>query len=152
MKAGAMPKDLNTKPESWPVLGNPQEIAFAMGGKWTSEPQVPISAIRHRLDLIENDLKGFLFAPEIFARVGGTAARSALLAGVEAVDLGAAGLVVTARPRNLEAGFPCLIVNDPPNAIQKLAVWRRANSSAKFIAVTGSVGKTTTKNMVHCLA
>ena len=152
MKLEALPKDLNTKSENWPALGDSQEIASAMGGKWTCEPQVPISAIRHRLDLIEGNLRGFLFAPEIFAKVGGTAARAALLASVEAIDMGAAGLIVSARPRNLEAGFPCLIVDDPPNAIRKLAEQRRANSSAKFIAVTGSVGKTTTKNLVHCLA
>lgn len=152
MKLGVMPKNQKPKSEVWPALGDPQEIASTMGGRWTREPQSPITAIRHRLDLIESDLKGFLFVPELFAKLHGVRARAALLASVEAVAKGATGLIVTARPRNLESSFPCLVVDDPSSAIQKLAEQRRANSSAKFIAVTGSVGKTTTKNMVHCLA
>ena len=152
MTPNALPKSFTANSGNWPALGDAREIASIMGGRWTEEPQFPITSIRHRLDLIEDNLEGFLFIPELFARLHGTKARSALLASVEAVAKGAVGLIVTARPRNLKAGFPCLIVADPGNAIRKFAAHQRANSNANFVSVTGSVGKTTTKNMVYHLA
>ena len=33
MKSGPMPGALNTKSENWPALGDPQEIASAMGDR-----------------------------------------------------------------------------------------------------------------------
>lgn len=136
----------------WPDIGTPREIAEITGGTWTSEPYSPILAIRHRLDLMEENPPNFLFAPELLAEFSGPKARAALLTSGEAVSKGAVGLIVSARPRNLNPSFPCLIVDSPSRAIRKLAEYKRASSRAKFIAVTGSVGKTTTKNMVHHLA
>jgi UDP-N-acetylmuramyl pentapeptide synthase/poly-gamma-glutamate capsule biosynthesis protein CapA/YwtB (metallophosphatase superfamily) len=147
-----MKENFESNFQDWPVLGSSREIALITGGRWTNEPMLPISAIRHRLDLIESNLKDFLFAPELFAKLNGTKARAALLASAGAIAKDAVGFIVTSRPRNLEPNFPCLIVDDPSRAIQKLAEHQRASSKAKFIAVTGSVGKTTTKNMIHHLA
>jgi UDP-N-acetylmuramyl pentapeptide synthase len=144
--------EANTAVEPWPSIGDPKEIAQITGGSWTSVPQSPISAIRHRVDLIEEGLKGFLFAPELLANSYGTKARAALFTAVQAIDMGAVGVIATMPPRNIDAGFPCLIVKDTFEALHRLARHKRATSEAKFIAVTGSVGKTTTKNMVHHLA
>lgn len=134
------------------VAGSPEELAAITEGIWSGVPTAPIEAIRHRLDTIEAGLSNFLFAPELFCRPNGTAARSALLTCYEAIAKGASGIICSARPRNLAADFPCLIVNDVPQAIARLAEHRRNLSTAKFIAVTGSVGKSTTKNMIHFLA
>ncbi len=42
-----------------------------------------------------------------------------------------------------------LIVDDTLKALHQLAAYKRQHSKAKFIAITGSVGKTTTKEIVH---
>src|SRR5436190_3669207 len=132
-------------------LGTPKEIADIVGGTWSSMPTASIEAIRHRLDTIEDGLSNFLFAPELFSRPNGTSARAALLSCSNAVAKGASGIIASVRPRNLASGIPCLIVDDASQAIRRLAEFRRRQSFAKFIAVTGSVGKTTTKNMIHLL-
>jgi len=44
---------------------------------------------------------------------------------------------------------PMIVVNDVLEALRRLAVASRARSQAKIIAVTGSVGKTTTKEMLR---
>lgn len=135
-----------------PVLGNPQELADIMNGRWSSTPQATIEAIRQRPDKIEDGLKNFLFVPELFAKPRGANARAALLASTDALAKGAIGIIATERPRNLSPSFPCLLVSDVSYAIGRLAEYRRRQSRAKFIAVTGSVGKSTTKNMIHLLA
>ena len=48
----------------------------------------------------------------------------------------------------LPANFPCWIVNDTLEAFQKLALLKRKKLSIPVVAITGSVGKTTTKEMV----
>ena len=141
-----------TDMSQWPKLGSPGELARLVGGTWTSEPQAPIVAIRDRLDLTETGASNFLFAPELFFKLNGTGARANLLNAAEATKMGAVGLIVSKRPCNVDPNFPCLIVENPSSAIGRLAMQQRASSKAAFVAVTGSVGKTTTKNMVHHLA
>jgi len=46
------------------------------------------------------------------------------------------------------AGLPLLLVDDPLEALQKLAERYRASLGAKVVAVTGSNGKTTTKDLI----
>lgn len=135
----------------WPGLGNPKEIGDIVGGTWSGMPTASVEAIRHRLDTIEDGLSNFLFVPELFSRPNGTSARAALLSCSNAVAKGASGIIASVRPRNLASDIPCLIVDDVSQAIGRLAEFRRRQSFAKFIAVTGSVGKTTTKNMIHLL-
>ena len=119
---------------------------------WSGMPTASIEAIRHRLDTIEDGLSNFLFVPELFSKPNGTSARVALLSCSNAVANGASGIIASVRPRNLASDVPVLIVDEVSRAIGRLAEFRRRQSFAKFIAVTGSVGKTTTKNMIHLLA
>lgn len=42
-----------------------------------------------------------------------------------------------------------ILVSDSLQALQKIGKYRRRNSKAKFIAITGSVGKTGTKDMIY---
>ena len=44
---------------------------------------------------------------------------------------------------------PIIIVKNSLEALKDLATYKRINSSAKFIGITGSVGKTSTKDMVY---
>lgn len=63
----------------------------------------------------------------------------------EAFAKGAACALVS---RNI-AGGPCLVVDDTLAALSQLGSFARRRGAAKLIAVTGSVGKTTTKEMLR---
>jgi UDP-N-acetylmuramoyl-tripeptide--D-alanyl-D-alanine ligase len=70
-----------------------------------------------------------------------------------ALDCGAAGVVVRAGGLSRKAGGPVIEVKDTVKALQKLAAYHRDKLEATVVAVTGSNGKTTTKDMVaHVLA
>jgi len=48
----------------------------------------------------------------------------------------------------LPSNFPCWVVNDTLEAFQKLVLLRRKKLNIPIVAITGSVGKTTTKEMI----
>ncbi len=58
---------------------------------------------------------------------------------------GAAAVMVS---RQLETTLPCLQVNDTRVAYGRLARWHRQQHNIPVIAITGSMGKTTTKEML----
>ncbi len=45
-------------------------------------------------------------------------------------------------------GYPCIVVNDPVEALQKIAAAYRSTLNITVVGITGSVGKTTTKEIV----
>ncbi|MEZ5812071.1 MAG: UDP-N-acetylmuramoylalanyl-D-glutamyl-2,6-diaminopimelate--D-alanyl-D-alanine ligase [Rhizobiaceae bacterium] len=69
---------------------------------------------------------------------------------------GGAGLLVVSEARLPALGrlkVPMIVVDDVLGGLERLAAAARKRSKAKIIAVTGSVGKTTTKEMLrHILA
>jgi UDP-N-acetylmuramoyl-tripeptide--D-alanyl-D-alanine ligase len=65
----------------------------------------------------------------------------------EAFAKGAAGAMVS---RHVSAAGPLLRVDDTLAALTRLGEFSRARAAAKVVAVTGSVGKTTTKEMLRC--
>jgi UDP-N-acetylmuramoyl-tripeptide--D-alanyl-D-alanine ligase len=62
---------------------------------------------------------------------------------------GAAAALVTHRPAGVAADAPLLIVPDTLAALTALAVAARARTGARVVGVTGSVGKTSTKDMLR---
>ncbi len=66
----------------------------------------------------------------------------------EALARGALGVVADRPVTPLPGGFS-LKVPDPQLALWELARWYRQHLTATVIAVTGSVGKTTTRQMIH---
>ena len=60
-----------------------------------------------------------------------------------AVAAGAAG-VLAARP----AGVPAVVVADPAGALGRLACWYAGTIPARVVGITGSSGKTSTKDLV----
>ncbi len=66
----------------------------------------------------------------------------------EAAGRGAACLVVHALPDPLPAGVPVVLVEDTTRALGRLAAAHRARFELPVVAVTGSNGKTTTKEMI----
>ena len=69
----------------------------------------------------------------------------------EAFVRGASGVVVSGRRVEPWAGRWSLEVNDSFEALWQLAAWSRRQFTASLVAVTGSVGKTTTRRMIDCV-
>ncbi len=70
-----------------------------------------------------------------------------------ALAKGAAGALIDRDVPGLDPAAPVLRVADTLAALGRLGAFARARTRAKIIAVTGSVGKTTTKQMLgRCLA
>lgn len=68
---------------------------------------------------------------------------------LKALSSGAAGAVVSElRPEYKGAAVPIFVVSDTLKAYQDLARFHRRRFSIPVIAVTGSVGKTSTRNMI----
>jgi UDP-N-acetylmuramoyl-tripeptide--D-alanyl-D-alanine ligase len=69
----------------------------------------------------------------------------------QALAKGAAAALVSRRPEGLAADAPLLIVPDVLRALEALGAAARARSRAQIAAVTGSVGKTSTKEMLRSI-
>ena len=65
----------------------------------------------------------------------------------EAVDKGAV-LVMAEKSASIPDGVPAVLVEDTVEALGKLAEYHRSRFNIPVIAVTGSVGKTSTKEMI----
>jgi UDP-N-acetylmuramoyl-tripeptide--D-alanyl-D-alanine ligase len=68
-----------------------------------------------------------------------------------ALGAGACGAMVSRPmghlPKDLVAGRVLIVVPDSTGALQRLARWVRRKSGARVVAITGSAGKTTTKDV-----
>ena len=67
----------------------------------------------------------------------------------QALAKGAAAAMVSHVPEDVPAGAPLLIVEDVLPALEALGKAARARTGARVVAVTGSVGKTSTKEMLR---
>jgi len=66
----------------------------------------------------------------------------------EAVEAGAGALVLQ-DDSDLPEGIPVILVNDTLKALQDLAKWYRGELGIPVVAITGSNGKTSTKDYTH---
>ena len=84
---------------------------------------------------------GQLFVPRVADRDGHEFVDAAI----------AAGAVVTlwSRPADTVPALPTIVVADTAAALMDLAAWARTRSTALVVGITGSVGKTSTKDMVR---
>ncbi|WP_238364281.1 UDP-N-acetylmuramoyl-tripeptide--D-alanyl-D-alanine ligase [Mesobacterium pallidum] len=78
-----------------------------------------------------------------------TAARDGHDFVAQALDKGAGAALVSRIPEGLDTTAPLLIVPDVQAALEDLGRAGRARMTGKVIAVTGSVGKTSTKEMLR---
>ncbi|MFQ1699762.1 UDP-N-acetylmuramoyl-tripeptide--D-alanyl-D-alanine ligase [Loktanella agnita] len=67
----------------------------------------------------------------------------------QALDKGAAAALVSRRPDGVAADAPLLIVPDVLKGLEALGIAARARTNAHIAAITGSVGKTSTKEMLR---
>jgi UDP-N-acetylmuramoyl-tripeptide--D-alanyl-D-alanine ligase len=68
-----------------------------------------------------------------------------------ALEKGAAAALVSRVPDGVAPAAPLLIVSDTQKGLEDLGRASRARSHAKIVAVTGSAGKTTTKEMLRLM-
>ncbi|WP_412988825.1 UDP-N-acetylmuramoyl-tripeptide--D-alanyl-D-alanine ligase [Pediococcus siamensis] len=68
-----------------------------------------------------------------------------------AMQNGAVATLWAKNHPNVPANYPTLVVDDPLAALQKLAVYYLSKINPKVVAITGSNGKTTTKDMTAAL-
>lgn len=66
-----------------------------------------------------------------------------------ALEKGAAAALVTHRPDGVSEDAPLLIVQDVLGALEDLGRAARARTKARVVGITGSVGKTSTKEMLR---
>jgi UDP-N-acetylmuramoyl-tripeptide--D-alanyl-D-alanine ligase len=69
----------------------------------------------------------------------------------EAAGRGSACLVVHDLPDDLPPNVPLVLVHETTKALGRLAAWHRAKFDIPVVAVTGSNGKTTTKELVAAI-
>jgi len=122
------------------TLWTPHDLVAATGGTL----HVPFSATGVSID--SRSLRpGDLFV----ALVGDNGDGHRFVAG--ALARGAAGCLVHRRPEGVPDGAKLLEVADTLAALHRLGAYARARFVGHVIAITGSVGKTTTKEMLRII-
>jgi len=107
-------------------------------GAWQAAPAGPVSTDSRQVA-----------AGEVFWALRG-ATHDGNDFAAEALLQGAAGAVVS-KPLEVPPGCWALLVDDTHEALRRWAVWRRRHFTGIVIAVTGSVGKSTTRQMIHAI-
>ena len=122
------------------ALWTPEEVQAATGGAFAGRPAVPARGVS--IDSRTLD------AGDIFFAIAGPS-RDGHAFVAPALGRGAAFAVIarTAAPRLGEGAF--LLVDDPLAALTALGGAARRRTKAGIVAVTGSVGKTTTKEALR---
>ncbi|MGD7062352.1 UDP-N-acetylmuramoyl-tripeptide--D-alanyl-D-alanine ligase [Bacillus altitudinis] len=87
--------------------------------------------------------KGALFIPLIGEHFNGHTFAS------KAVELGAAAVLWNQTEANPPFGVPVILVEDTLTALQQLAKSYLKEENPRVVGITGSNGKTTTKDMIH---
>jgi UDP-N-acetylmuramoyl-tripeptide--D-alanyl-D-alanine ligase len=119
------------------TLWNSRDAAAATGGRVTRDWSATGISIDTRT-LVPGDLFVAL-----------TAARDGHDFVAEALDKGAAAALVSHVPAGVPETAPLLVVADVQSALEALGRAGRARTGARVVAVTGSAGKTSTKEMVR---
>ncbi|MDI6826951.1 MAG: UDP-N-acetylmuramoyl-tripeptide--D-alanyl-D-alanine ligase, partial [Armatimonadota bacterium] len=65
----------------------------------------------------------------------------------EALEKGAGGIIITEKSNSPQTNIPVVVVPDTLWALGDLASYYRSKFDVRVVAITGSVGKTTTKEM-----
>ena len=108
------------------------------GGTWQNAPTTPLTGVSINTRTLQPG--------ELFFALPGTQADGHDFVA-DALARGAAGAVVRPAFARKKTKLPLLAVPDPAEALRAIAAGYRATLRATFIAVTGSVGKTTVKEM-----
>ena len=116
-----------------------REICAAVGGTLLQDSGAPVTGVTTDSRAVQ---PGQLFIPLVGERFDGHAYIS------KALDGGAAGCLTAAAPETLLPGKLYIQVADTRLALKALASWYRDKFDLPVVQVTGSAGKTTTKEMI----
>lgn len=116
-----------------------QELCTAVGGTLLQYSGAVVTEISTDSRSIP---AGVLFIPLVGERFDGHDYLDAALTG------GAAGCLTERTPTTLQEGKFYILVKDTLAALKTLAAWYRAQFTIPMVQVTGSAGKTTTKEMI----
>ena len=115
------------------------EICAAVGGTLLQDSGAPVTGVTTDSRAVQ---PGQLFIPLVGERFDGHAYIS------KALDGGAAGCLTAREPETLLPGKLYIQVADTRLALKALASWYRDKFDLPVVQVTGSAGKTTTKEMI----
>lgn len=124
------------------------DLQKAIGGVWKAAEGVAWNPDVAKLGRIVTDSRQ-IEPGEVFWALAGKTYDGADFAS-QAFERGAAG-AVTARQVETPSDRWLLTVADTQDALEQWAAWHRRTFSGRVIAVTGSVGKTTTRQMIHTI-
>ena len=127
------------------TIGKLHEI---VGGRLRLAARTPLHGEATRLERIVTDSRQ-VQRGDVFWGLAGTRFDGATFSN-EAYSRGATGAVVE-KYIHPEPGCWSLQVADSLTALAQLARWNRARMTGRVIAVTGSVGKTTSRQMIHAV-
>ena len=116
-----------------------RELCAAVGGTLLQDSGAPVTGVTTDSRAVQ---PGQLFIPLVGERFDGHAYIS------KALDGGAAGCLTAAAPETLLPGKLYIQVADTRLALKALASWYRNKFDLPVVQVTGSAGKTTTKEMI----
>src|SRR5215213_2958527 len=124
-----------------PALWTADELVAASGGKL-------IGAVSKPLNGVSIDTRT-IASGDIFVAIKGET-HDAHEFVAKALTAGAGLAIVSRVTEEMKAAGPLLVVdNDPLEGLEKIGRASRARSQARIVAVTGSVGKTSTKEMLR---
>ena len=119
-----------------------REICDAVGGTLLQSSDVSVTRVSTDSRSIP---EGALFVPLAGERFDGHAYIG------KALESGAAGCLTARTPDALLPGKFYIQVSDTRLALKALALWYRGRFALPVVQVTGSAGKTTTKEMIACV-
>lgn len=121
---------------------NPGEAATRVKGAWTVEPSSPITGVSLDSRIVRSG--------DLFVALKGEQSDGHRFIGA-AMRNGAFGALVSLIPEDTDPHFPCLRVHDALAALHALARGCRETFAGTVVALTGSVGKTTVKEMTSSI-
>ena len=113
-------------------------VRASQGALVTGDLGVPVTGV-------SIDSRTLIVGDAFFAIVGHRLDGHAFLG--EAAGRGAACVIVHALPDEMPANLPVILVEDTTRALGRLAAWHRAKFPGPVVAITGSIGKTTAKEL-----
>ncbi|MFK5893968.1 MAG: Mur ligase family protein [Pseudomonadota bacterium] len=135
--------------ENPPLLWTPEEIAKATNGRWITGENNNWHATGvcyYRNQLRKGDL-AITTNPDQWSK----SYRNTYEGISELFDRGAVAAIVHQIPETYSNNQPLLLVKDTRQALNDLGHYARARFNGKVICVTGSVGKTSTKEAIRYL-